>query len=173
MFSRPRDCIGHESNCTLSGPQSSGVMRHKIDATRRSCDASGTEARNVATTFRRSEETYIDDTQRCHEVRAENAPKVAEEEDFAGSKKVRDMRSCVDESFPHKPKQKPWGARECSFRPPSPRWNQVLQPEHGLWIRQIHNPCLATVCILELVCPLQGSLNYQFWWNQTIQICCL
>ena len=79
MFIRPRDCIGHESNCTLSGPQSSGVMRHKIDATRRSCDASGTQARNVATTFRRSEETYIDDTQRCHEVRAENAPKVAED----------------------------------------------------------------------------------------------
>ena len=25
----PEDCIGHESNCTLSGPQSSGVMRHR------------------------------------------------------------------------------------------------------------------------------------------------
>ena len=33
----------------------------------------------MATTFRRSEETYIDDTPRCHEVRAENARKVAED----------------------------------------------------------------------------------------------
>ena len=37
------------------------------------------EARNVATTFRRSEETYIDDTPRCHQVRRENARKVAED----------------------------------------------------------------------------------------------
>ena len=69
-LSWPEDCIGHESNCTLSGPQSSGGMRHKIDA-------SGREARNVATTFdTRSEETNIDDTPRCHQIRAENAWKV-------------------------------------------------------------------------------------------------
>ena len=33
----------------------------------------------MATTFRRSEETYIDDTPRCHQVRPENARKVAED----------------------------------------------------------------------------------------------
>ena len=69
----PDDCLARESNC-VSGPQSGGKMRHKIDA------LFEMQARKVATTFdTRSEETYIDDTPRRHQVRAENARKVAED----------------------------------------------------------------------------------------------
>lgn len=69
----PDDYLAHESNC-VSGPQSGGKMHHKIDA------LFEMQARKVATTFdTRSEETYIDDTPRRHQVRAENARKVAED----------------------------------------------------------------------------------------------
>ena len=70
----PDDCLPHESNGTLSGPQSGGTMRHKIDV------LFDMQRRKVATTFdARSEETWIEDTPRRHQVRAENARRVAEE----------------------------------------------------------------------------------------------
>ena len=70
----PDDCLPHESNGTLSGPQSGGTMRHKIDV------LFEMQRRKVATTYdTRSEETWIEDDERRHEVRAENARRVAEE----------------------------------------------------------------------------------------------
>ena len=66
-----RIALAMRATARFPEPQSIGVMCHKIDA------LFGMEARNVATTFdTRAEETYIDDTQRCHQVRAENAWKV-------------------------------------------------------------------------------------------------
>ena len=67
------DCLGHDSNSTVSGPQSGGTMRHNID------DVFDMERRDIARTYdERSEPTYIHDRSRRLEVRAENARRVEE-----------------------------------------------------------------------------------------------
>jgi len=67
------DCLGHESNSTVSGHQSGGTMRHEID------HVFDMERRDIALTYdERSEPTYIQDRARRLEVRAEHAQRVAE-----------------------------------------------------------------------------------------------
>ena len=50
----PDDCLPHESNGTLSGPQSGGTMRHKIDV------LFEMQGRKVATTYDTRSEDHLD-----------------------------------------------------------------------------------------------------------------
>ena len=89
----PDDCLPHESNGTLSGPQSGGTMRHKIDV------LFDMQRRKVATTFdARSEETWIEDTPRRRQVRAENARRVAEENEKI-QRRFQEESSHVEDFF--------------------------------------------------------------------------